>query len=327
MPIMKGEDKWEECSICMEPTNFDAIIAQYWLCCGQRMCSKCNDSHDLMKKGKISICPFCRSTQIYADDPNAQSQLLMFADKGKAWAQCCLGYRFSVEKNMEKAIYYYTLAADQGSTNAQYNLGFIYKDGKGVPVDYEKALHYYKLAAEGGALSAYNNIGVMYKEGLGVPQSYEKAFEYYKVGADKGNRVAQYNLGNLYYLGEGVKEDISLAIKHLSLSADQHDEDAVTLLAGILIDLVKDDKETKYLFQAMCRTKCALKIITETHEDYNEFKDFLEWTKTFCGGCGGENKSDLLACARCKVIMYCNVNCQKKHWKQGGHKQECIIKK
>ena len=35
------------------------------------------------------------------------------------------------------------------------------------------------------------------------------------------------------------------------------------------------------------------------------------------------NKSDLLACGRCKVIMYCNVNCQKWHWKEGGHKQEC----
>ena len=39
---LKGEDKWEDCLICMEPTNFDAIAARYWLCCGQRMCAKCN---------------------------------------------------------------------------------------------------------------------------------------------------------------------------------------------------------------------------------------------------------------------------------------------
>ena len=87
MPIMKGEDKWEECP--MEPTNFDAITAQYWYWCGQRMCSKCGDSHQLMKKGKRSICPFCRSPQIYNYDPEYQYQLLKFADKGKSWAQCC----------------------------------------------------------------------------------------------------------------------------------------------------------------------------------------------------------------------------------------------
>ena len=56
---------------------------------------------------------------------------------------------------------------------------------------------------------------------------------------------------------------------------------------------------------------------------FNLFKDFLECSKTICGGCGGKDKSDLLTCARCKVIFYCNVNCQKKHWKEGGHKQEC----
>ena len=36
------------------------------------------------------------------------------------------------------------------------------------------------------------------------------------------------------------------------------------------------------------------------------------------------NVIDLLACGRCKVIMYCDVYCQKEHWKEGGHKKESI---
>ena len=67
-------------------------------------------------------------------------------------------------------------------------------------------------------------------------------------------------------------------LKYLSLRG----ENAVTLLPVILIDESK--KDNKYLFQAICRTKCALKIMTETHEYFNAFKYFLEWTKTFCGG-------------------------------------------
>ena len=29
-------------------------------------------------------------------------------------------------------------------------------------------------------------------------------------------------------------------------------------------------------------------------------------------------------CARCRGVKYCSAACQKVHWKQGGHKQECI---
>ena len=36
------------------------------------------------------------------------------------------------------------------------------------------------------------------------------------------------------------------------------------------------------------------------------------------------NKCELLTCGRCKVIKYCNGVCQKRHWKEGGHKQECV---
>ena len=30
------------------------------------------------------------------------------------------------------------------------------------------------------------------------------------------------------------------------------------------------------------------------------------------------------SCARCKITYYCSVKCQKRHWKQGGHKQHCM---
>ena len=29
-------------------------------------------------------------------------------------------------------------------------------------------------------------------------------------------------------------------------------------------------------------------------------------------------------CSRCKITYYCSVKCQKRHWKQGGHKQHCM---
>jgi hypothetical protein len=37
----------------------------------------------------------------------------------------------------------------------------------------------------------------------------------------------------------------------------------------------------------------------------------------------GCNKLGLHRCGGCKGMMYCSAACQKVHWEQGGHKQEC----
>ena len=206
---------------------------------------------------------------------------------------------------------------------------------------------------------------------MGVPKSDKKTFQYHKIAADKGGEFCQYSVGMCYYLGIGVDEDFSLAIKYLSLSADQNVKNVLIDLPRMLI--IESKRNRSYLFKAIYRTKCALKIITESHERFALFKDFLEWSKTVCGGCSANgkketwqiqnliskpelngkicekvetldnrrvkvkiddstiivklecllhNKSGLLACGRCKVIMYCNLNCQKKHWKE-GNKHEC----
>ena len=42
---------------------------------------------------------------------------------------------------------WYRLAADQGHADAQYNLGFMYANGEGVPQDYVQAYLWFNLAA------------------------------------------------------------------------------------------------------------------------------------------------------------------------------------
>ena len=103
------------------------------------MCTKCDANQILTNKGKEQNCPFCRTPAIYANDPKYESQVLIWAEKGKSWAQCILGdlyyYEEYVKKNIEKAFYYYNLAADQGHPIAQGKLGDIYLEGEGVSVD------------------------------------------------------------------------------------------------------------------------------------------------------------------------------------------------
>ena len=74
---------------------------------------------------------------------------------------------------------------------AQYNLGFMYEKGLGVPQDYAAAVKWYRLAANQGHATAQNNLGVMYGDGKGVPQQdYVQAYVWLTLAAAAGNKEA-----------------------------------------------------------------------------------------------------------------------------------------
>ena len=55
---------------------------------------------------------------------------------------------------------------------AQYNLGWLYAKGQGVPADVHQAMHWFSQAAEQGDPGAQHNLGMMYEGGKGVPQDF-----------------------------------------------------------------------------------------------------------------------------------------------------------
>ena len=111
------------------------------------------------------------------------------------------------ESNFTEAFKYCKKAAEQGEVHAQYNLGNMYADGKGVKQDYFKAFEWYQKAAEQGNADAQCFLGFMYQYGQGVKQDYFKAFEWWQKAAEQGDAEAQFNLGVMYNIGKGVKQD------------------------------------------------------------------------------------------------------------------------
>lgn len=77
--------------------------------------------------------------------------------------------------------------AEQGVAFAQYNLGFMYRKGQGVPQDYAEAVKWFRHAAEQGIAQAQNNLGVLYYNGWGVPQNYVLAHIWYNLAASQGD--------------------------------------------------------------------------------------------------------------------------------------------
>ena len=105
----------------------------------------------------------------------------------------------------------WTPLAEQGNSFAQFNLGLMYKKGRGVLQDYKTAIKWYKLAAEQGDAFAQSNLGLMYDNGQGVPQDYKTAVKWYKLAAEQGHASTQNNLGLMYALGTGTLQDYTRA--------------------------------------------------------------------------------------------------------------------
>lgn len=149
-------------------------------------------------------------------------QLRAKAEQGDTNAQFQLGVAYDqgrgVAKNQAEAAIWYRKAADQGHATAQNSLGSMYQFGEGVPQNDSEAVTWYQNAANQGYGEAYTNLGYMHDFGLGVKQDKQKAVELYLVGAEKGSLNAMLNLGVSYWKGEGVSKDLVEAYKWLDLA-------------------------------------------------------------------------------------------------------------
>jgi len=109
--------------------------------------------------------------------------------------------------------------AENGSANAQFNLGAMYDSGEGVPEDDAEAAKWYHQAAGQGHVNAQFNLGVMYANGEGVAENAVEAASWYRKAADQGDYRAQFNLGVLYANGEGVLQSNSESYVWLNIAA------------------------------------------------------------------------------------------------------------
>jgi TPR repeat protein len=116
--------------------------------------------------------------------------------------------------------------AERGDANAQYFLGGMYEEGKGVSRDYSESLKWYRLAAAQGLPRGQFALGRMYFKGHGVTQDYKEAAKWYGYAAEQDVDVAQFNLGLMYGKGQGVPQNFKTAAKFYRQAAEQGFADA-----------------------------------------------------------------------------------------------------
>lgn len=132
---------------------------------------------------------------------NNPSELLQLAGKAKD------------SQNYTLALEHLRNAASLGFAPAEYHLGVMYREAKGVEEDPYEAFKWILKSAQQGYEKGEMSISTFYYAGYGTKIDYSEARYWAYSAANKENAVAQNLLGNLLYYGLGGATNKALAIE------------------------------------------------------------------------------------------------------------------
>lgn len=163
------------------------------------------------------------------------------AELGSADAQYDLGFFYMVggngiAKDKSQAVEWWRKAAAQGHVEARNRLAESYSDGRGVGKDGNEAVRQWRIAADRGNVSAMSSLGNAYFDGKGVTQDKAEGARWYRMAADRGDKISQVVLGIVYRDGNGVEKNPVEAAKWFRKAVEQGDHMARYGLAVMLYD-------------------------------------------------------------------------------------------
>ena len=168
----------------------------------------------------------------------AKSWYLKSSSGGNFKASCGLGRLFFGEKNIENALHFYELSADQGGLDACVSIANIYDLGQLVPVDKAKAAAWFETAAERGDLYSQSRVSKLYRTGVGVPQDISKADFWlnreeiwYRLLAERGDAAGEYGLGSILTDSDNPYCDPAQGVFWLRKAEAQGHDGAADLIA------------------------------------------------------------------------------------------------
>lgn len=150
-----------------------------------------------------------------------------------------------VEKNIQKSFPLLRDAAKQGKSTVDSEMAIAqaYLLGAGIPRDIDMAIDWYSRAAENGSSEAQNELGFIYSSGRYIQEDLEKAVYYFKQAAYNGHPVAQYNLGVTYYTGMGQDFDLQKAYAWFEIANVNGHESAEKSIEELKFELTSAEIE------------------------------------------------------------------------------------
>lgn len=163
------------------------------------------------------------------------------SNAGQGFAQYALGKKYrdgqDVERNIQKAVELFTLAAKQGNSFAAFALGKMYlSNDASLPRDEATALNWITYASERGNQFAQCYLGKLLLKGAdGIPQDTNAALRWLRASVDQGNVYAEYALAMAYLKGKIVPKDALKALELLRHASSQDNQFAQYQLGKMLL--------------------------------------------------------------------------------------------
>jgi len=152
--------------------------------------------------------------------------LLLFSTE--AWgADFQKGLEAYNKKDYKTALSEWEPLTEEGHAEAQFMLGMMYRNGRGVPQNSKTAAKWWILAAQQGHVKALYNLGQTYFLGISAPKNYKIALYWFTLAAQQGHATAQNILGGMYYEGRGVDKNLVYAYMWFDIAASQGNKKAV----------------------------------------------------------------------------------------------------
>lgn len=139
------------------------------------------------------------------------------------------------------AVREWSALAAAGDTEAQYSLGELYEQGRGVKQDDAAAAKWYEQAADKGHMRAQIKLGSMLAAGRGVAQDQVKAIARWQQAAEHGSVAAQVHLAEAYRGGHGVARDYAEAERWYKAVADGGDSTARVKLFELKQEIEREE--------------------------------------------------------------------------------------
>jgi len=120
------------------------------------------------------------------------------------------------------------------SPRAQYTLGLMYLQGRGVTQNKKLALFWLKKSVDQGYYLALHRLGKIYLDDEVTKADPKTAVKYITIAAQKGYTPSQYLLGTLYQTGKlGVTKNQKTALMWFNLAASQGHKMAKQVLSRL----------------------------------------------------------------------------------------------
>lgn len=160
--------------------------------------------------------------------------------------------------------------AQQNTENyyAIYYLGYLYNEGFGVKKDIDKAIEYYGIAADNNIPGAQFNLGLLYREGHGPKTAKQLSLILISLAADQGHSVAQHYLARLCEEGKELDLDYEKAYALYFASGMNGYVDAFYDAACLILEdkvLNKNNEDAFKFFKTVAEHSQDIELVAEAY--------------------------------------------------------------